>query len=295
VNKPLARKEIKKLVPAIEELVDDLLNKATEQPIELVSALAVPLPVMIIARVLGVPSEDYQRFKAWSDAVVATDAPGPTTSAAVREMYAYFREVFASRRASPLDDLISVLIHTDGDDEPFDEGELLDICHVVLVAGNQTTLALIGNLMNILVDHPDVWTRIREDRSLVDLAVEEGLRFDSPLQLLWRRSVRDVMVRGVTIPEGSTVGVMYGSANRDDDEFLDADSFLLSRELGKHLAFGHGIHYCMGAPLARMEIRAVLNGLLDRYASLERAEEPTRLSTPGFTLRGFERLPIHFY
>jgi cytochrome P450 len=296
VNKPLARKEIKKLVPAIEELVNDLLDKATDQPIELVSALAVPLPVMIIARVLGVPPEDYQRFKAWSDAVVATDAPGPTTSAAVREMYAYFREVFASRRARPLDDLISVLIHTDEGDEPFDEEELLDICHVVLVAGNQTTLSLIGNLMNVLVDHPDVWTRLREDRSLVDLAIEEGLRFDSPLQLLWRRSVRDVMVRGVTIPEGSTVGVMYGSANRDDDEFLDADSFLLSRELGKHLAFGHGIHYCMGAPLAQTEIRAVLNGLLDRYASLERAEEPTkRLPTPGFTLRGFERLPIHFY
>lgn len=296
VNRPLSRKEMKKFLPYIEELVDDLLDAATDQPIDLVPALAVPLPVMMVARVLGIPPEDYQQFKEWSDAATGVLDIGPEArDKAVGEMYAYFREVFASRRDEPLNDLISVLVHAEMDGDSLDEPDLLGICHLVLLAGNETTTNLISNLMNVLVDRPDLWTQLREDRSLVDTAIEEGLRFDSPVQMLWRRPTRDVTLHGVTIPEGSTVAVAYGSANRDDDEFPDADTFRLDRELGKHIAFGHGIHYCMGAPLARSEVSIALNGLLDRYAGLERAEGPAeRLSAQGFSLRGFGRLPIRF-
>ena len=294
VNRPFARGEIEKLQPELDALAGELLDAASEQPADLVPALAIPLPVMVIARVLGVAPEDYRRFKDWSDSVIATDAPAEATSAAVREMHAHFREVAARRLEEPRDDLMSVLVHEEAEGEPLTEDELLDICQVVLVSGNQTTTALIGNVLNVLVDRPDLWARLRADRSLVDATIEEGLRFDSPLQLLWRRAVRDVTVRGVTIPEGSTVCVIYGSANRDEREFPDPDDFLLDRDLGSHLAFGHGIHYCLGAPLARAELRAVLNGLLDRYAALERAGEAERLDTPGFTLRGFGRLPIRF-
>ena len=294
VNRPFARSEIEKLQPELDALAGELLDAAAEQPIDLVPALAIPLPVMVIARVLGVAPEDYRRFKAWSDAVIATDAPAESTSAAVREMHAHFREVAARRLEQPRDDLISVLVHEEPEGEPLSEEELLDICQVLLVSGNQTTTALVGNVLNILVDRPDVWARLREDRTLVEAAIEESLRFDSPLQLLWRRALRDVEVRGVAISEGSTVAVIYGSANRDEREFPDPDSFRLDRELGSHVAFGHGIHYCLGAPLARAELQAVLDGLLDRYASLERAGPAERLQTPGFTLRGFQRLPIRF-
>ena len=294
VNRPLARGEIEKLEPELEALVGELLDAAAVQPVDLVPALAIPLPVIVIARLLGIATEDYRRFRAWSDAVIATDAPAEASSSAVREMHALFREVAASRRAEPRGDLISVLVHADAGGEPLSEEELLDICQVMLVSGNQTTTALISNLLNVLVDRPGLWARLREDGALVDAAIEEGLRFDSPLQLLWRRAVRDVEVRGATIPEGSTVAVIYGSANRDEREFPDPDRFLLERGLSTHLAFGHGIHYCLGAPLARAELRAVLNGLLDRYAGLERAEPAERLDTPGFTLRGFARLPIRF-
>ena len=294
VNRPFGRGATERLQPELDALVTELLDEVTAQPVDIVPALAIPLPVMVIARVLGVAPEDYRRFKAWSDSVIATDAPAEATSAAVREMHAHFREVAAQRLEEPRDDLISVLVHEEADGDPLTEEELLDICQVVLVSGNQTTTALIGNVLNILLDRPDLWARLREDRSLVDATIEEGLRFDSPLQLLWRRAVRDVEVRGVTIPEGSTVAVIYGSANRDEREFPDPDSFRLDRDLGSHLAFGHGIHYCLGAPLARAELRAVLNGLLDRYANLDRAGDAERLDTPGFTLRGFGRLSIRF-
>ena len=141
VNRPLARGEIEKLEPELEALVGDLLDAATEQPVDLVPALAIPLPVIVIARVLGIAPEDYRRFRAWSDAVIASDAPAEATSSAVREMHALFREVAASRRADPRDDLISVLVHEDADGEPLSEEELLDICQVMLVSGNQTTTA----------------------------------------------------------------------------------------------------------------------------------------------------------
>jgi cytochrome P450 len=171
------------------------------------------------------------------------------------------------------------------------DSQLIGFCILLLIAGNETTTNLIGNSLNILADRPELWQRLRQDRDLVEGVIEETLRFDSPVQMLWRTTTRPVQLRGTTIPEGEKVMVAFAAANRDAAEFADPDEFNPQRDWASHVAFGYGTHYCLGSPLARVEASVALNALLDRFPRLERGEsEPRRL--PSLVLRGFSALPL---
>jgi cytochrome P450 len=303
VNTAFTPKRVEAMRAEIEVLTEELLDAIPDDALEMeaVEALAIPLPMIVIARMLGVPESDRERFKRWSDAVAGVLDTDPDMSsmqdmaaerqAAAADMIGYFHQTITARKASPTEDLISLLVQAEIDGENMEDIKLLGFCVLLLLAGNETTTSLIGNLLNVLVDRPDLWEALRADRTLVAGAVEETLRYDSPIQMLWRVTTRPVELHGVTIPKGGVVMVGFASANRDGAEFPDADEFKLDRDWSKHVAFGHGVHYCLGSPLARLEAETALNGLLDRYARIERGEAPAR-RMPSALLRGFASLPI---
>lgn len=287
-------KRVRALEPRIRQVVDDLLDQASGPEIEVMSTIAVPLPIAVIAELLGVPVERQDDFRRWSDARVSTEMGHAERSAAMDEMFAFFRNTANERRSTPQDDVITTLVESRLDDEPLSDGQLLSICVRLLVAGNETTRNLIGNMLNVLADRPDLWESLRTDRSLVEAAVDETLRYDTPVHVLVRYPVRDVDVAGVTIAQGTRIGVLFGSANRDSEAFTNPDEFRLDRELHRHTSFGVGIHYCLGAPLARTEAMHTLDALLDRYEHIGRGNKPAERQTVAATLHGFTQLPLHF-
>jgi hypothetical protein len=290
VNRAFTPRRVAESRAQIEALVAELLDPVASE-FDLVSAFSHPLPVFVIARMLGVPPERRADFKRWSDAIIGLlERPkSPDDQRAIREISAYFAELALERRKEPGEDLVTALVQAEVDGERLTRSELLGICVQLLVAGNETTTNLISNLVDVLADRPDLWRALRHDRSLVAATVEESLRHDSPAQNLARTCVRETELHGVRIPAGARVLLSFGAANRDPAEFDDPDAFRLGRE-ARHIAFGFGVHYCLGAPLARLEGSVALEGLLDRFARLERAPGAERvLST---VIRGFERLPI---
>ncbi len=287
-------KRVRALEPRIRHVVDDLLDLAPGPEIEVMSAIAVPLPIAVIAELLGIPVEQQDDFRRWSDARVSTEIGRADRAAAMDEMFDFFRAAADERRRAPRADVITTLVEGRLDDGPLSDGQLLSICVRLLVAGNETTRNLIGNMLNVLADRPDLWESLRADRSLVEAAVDETLRYDTPVHVLVRYPVRDVEVAGVTIERGTRVGVLFGSANRDSEAFPNPDEFRLDRELHRHTSFGVGIHYCLGAPLARTEAIHTLDALLDRYETVGRGVEPAERQTEAATLRGFTRLPLRF-
>jgi cytochrome P450 len=291
VNKTFTPRRIQELEPRIAAIVGGLLDAfAADGEVEVVDALSVPLPVTVIAELLGIPPEERERFKRWSDAVIATESN--QYAADVEEMEAYFAEVVAQRKANPAADLFSGLVAAEVDGARMDEREIISFATLLLVAGNETTTNLLSNMLNILAFRPDLWARLREDRGLVEPVIEETLRIDSPVQLLQRTAVADFELNGTLIREGQQLQVAYGAANRDPKAFPQPDEFRTDRELSRHIAFGYGIHFCLGAPLARMEARLALNALLDRYASLEPGDEKGERQRDSFIVRGFKSLPL---
>jgi cytochrome P450 len=296
VNKAFTPRVVAELAPVMRQVVDELLAGVDGGSVDLVETLTYPLPVIVIAQLLGIPPAERERFKRWSDAVVGVTDSGlrDENQQAVMEMFQYFAAEIAARRAAPGLDLITAVVQAEIDGEALSDTELLSFCLLLLVAGNETTTNLIGNLLHVLADRPDLWQALRADRTLVAPAVEETLRYDSPVQLLWRTAARDIDLHGTTIREDERVMVVYAAANRDPDAFPDPDTFRLDRQLNRHLAFGHGIHYCLGAPLARVEAAIALNALLDRYATLEHSDTPAE-RLPASILRGFRRLPLQVH
>ena len=295
VNKAFTPQRVAALRPRIQQIVDELLAGVGNESVDAVALLTYPLPVIVIAGLLGIPPTDRERFKRWSSAVVGftdTGMRGDNTLA-VMEMMQYFAGVIAQRRTALGDDLISAIVAATIDGERLSDRELLAFCLLLLVAGNETTTNLIGNMLNVLVERPDLWTALRDNRALVPAAVEETLRYDSPVLLLWRTATRPVEIRGTPIAENEKVMVVYAAANRDPDAFPEPDEFRLDRGLSRHVAFGYGIHYCLGAPLARLEAEVALNELLDRFARVERGDGPGERLGSGI-LRGFKRLPLRF-
>ncbi len=207
-------------------------------------------------------------------------------------MFGFFKDVMAEKRNQPMGDLITAVAQAEFEGERLEDWEVLGFCVLLLVAGNETTTNLIGNLLNVLVDRPGLWERLRADRALVDPVVEETLRFDSPVQMLFRRTTREVDLAGTRLSADADILVSFAAANRDPAEFEEPDEFRLDRELSKHVAFGAGIHYCLGSPLARAEARAALNGLLDRYPAIERGDRPAERLRMTQMLRGFRALPL---
>jgi cytochrome P450 len=248
--------------------------------------------MLVIAEMLGIPVEDRDRFKVWSDAMIdAATEPKEETYQLAFELWEYFEKIIEQRRVEPADDLVSVIAHAEVDDIPLNNAELNGFCMTLLVAGNETTRNLITGGLEALARHPDQMQRLVEDRSLIPSAVEEMLRWVTPVMNFARTATRDVEVRGETIGEGQMVFMLYGAANRDPEVFgPSADTFDVGRQPNPHVAFGFGEHFCMGASLARLEARVLFDELLQRFSTVELAGDPERLRSS--LMRSLVRLPV---
>ena len=246
---------------------------------------------------LGVPAKDRDRFKLWS--VQRARLLEPTASLrerataqeASREFDAYFRAIIAMRRNAPRDDILSALVHAEDGGERLNEREMLNILRLLLIAGNETTTNLIGNGMQALLANPDQLVRLRDDPGLMPAAVEELLRFDSPVQTTFRRVRADCAVNGFEVRARDNIAVLIGAANRDPDVFEEPDRLDVGRTGSVHLSLGRGIHYCLGAPLARLEGRIAFQMLLERFARIELLGSRPKYRN-GIVLRGLRSLPL---
>jgi len=283
------------LTPWIAAVAKELLDEFGAGENEIVQGYTIPLPIKVIARLLGIPGDEFETFKRWSDAFISTAPADPVENKRkVDEMVAYFGKMTAARRARGADDLITALVEAEVDGEKLEDWEVLGFSMLLLLAGNETTTNLIGNMLNILAERPELWARLRKDRSLVEPVIDECLRYESPVQQLARHTTREVNISGVTIPSGDRVNVYYGAANRDPKQFPNPDEFRLDRDLRNHVAFGLGIHYCMGAPLARAEAKITLNAFLDRFSAIKPGPTPARRQTFTSIGLGFQTLPLLF-
>jgi cytochrome P450 len=303
VSKAFTPRVIERLRPHIQQIVDGLLDRVEgDRSMDLIEQFAYPLPVIVICEMLGVLVADHERFKGWGldiarglDAIMLPpDSPVAERSVLARRALAeYFRGLIAERRAAPRDDMLSGLIAAEEAGDKLSEDELLATCILLLVAGHETTVNLIGNGSLALLRHPDQMRRLREDPGLIVTAVEELLRFDGPVQRTARIPSEDVTIGGKTIGKGEMVMPFIGAADRDPAQFPDPDRLDIGRQDNRHIAFGWGIHFCIGAPLARIEGQIAINTLLKRMPKLALATaEPEHRQS--LTLRGLTSLPVSF-
>ena len=280
------------------EVADECLARiARRARFDLVEELSVPLPVTIISEMLGIEPERRADFKRWSDAII-TNATGsgratpfaPAFGAALAEMIRYIQGVARVRRRDPADDVISTIVAEQDGGQGLTDREVFQFVLLLLVAGNETTTNLIGNAVHALLRHPEACARVAADPALVPAALEETLRWDSPVQLVFRTAKEDVDLAGARIPKGAIVCVLIGSANRDERRFPDPDRFDLDRDTQGILSFGFGKHFCLGASLARLEARVALEALAPRLPKLRLTGERELLDS--FLVRGPERLEL---
>ena len=276
-------------------LANGLLDEVEGQgQFDLHDDYAFPLPVVIISEMLGVPREDIQKFKFWSDASVeAMGAKDPTPWVKdLEELEAYLQEQIEDRRArrGEGDDLICRLVRVEEDGEGLRNEDVNSIVRQLLVGGNETTTSLITNCVWRLLQNPELYRRVVDDPSLIDKAIEESLRYDPPVLGLYRNTTRDVELRGKTIPKGSKVMMCYAAANRDPEVYDDPNTFSLDRPNKRHLAFGLGVHFCLGAELARLEARTALKALTERFPNLSLVNDGDRIKP--FFLWGRRTLPV---
>lgn len=276
---------------AAEELVEPFMDSAG---CDFVKDFAGPLPAVVIADLLGIPRADRDQFRVWSSTLVQAnpvlDTAGPGLAAAA-SLYEYFADFLKERRRNPREDLISALVQAEVNGERLTDEELLGFCLLLLVAGHETTTNLLGNSAVVLAEHPEARRRMAEDPTRIAAAVEELLRYDSPVQGLSRTLTREVTLHGQTMHEGETVLLLFGSANRDERAFPSADVFDIDRKPDHQVAFGKGVHFCLGAALARMEARAALETILRRWPhwDVDLASSTRLRSGP---VRGYASLPI---
>ena len=267
---------------------------------DLIDDYAFPLPVTVIAELLGVPTEDRDRFREWSDAAVSGNASQEyMETILIPHMQAftdYLRAMFEEKRRNPKDDLISALVQAEEAGDKLSEDELLGMVFLLLIAGHETTVNLIGNGVLALLEHPDQLQRLRGDPSLTKSAVEELLRYDGPVETSTERFAReDVAIGGTVIPKGEMVLVVIAAADHDPERFQEPDTLDIARTDNKHLAFGKGIHHCLGAPLARMEGQIAISTLFSRMPNLRLKGSPESLNwRSGMILRGLKALPVEF-
>lgn len=300
VNRAFTPKMVAEMEPRIRELTSDLLDRVISSgEMDLTKDLAIPLPVIVIAEILGVEAERYEDFKRWSDEVVllmsgsADEAERDAIRADLEGLSEYFQEIIDARRKEPRNDLISQLVRAESEDQSLSGEEVLSFTGLLLIAGNETTTNLITNGTLALLENPAEMKKMQDDRSLIPNMVEEALRYDAPVQFLFRTAAQDVEVAGTTIPKGSIVLPLYASGNRDERRYPDPDRFDVTRNAQGHLAFGLGIHFCLGAPLARLEARVAFEELVERFPELHRTHEPfERVDSPF--LRGIKRFPLAF-
>jgi cytochrome P450 len=298
VNKAFTPPAIARLRARVEELVAELLDRVAEVgEMDVVDQLAYPLPVTVICELFGVPPGDRARFRAWSGALVHLLDPVLAEDVMQRALEAraglrgYLRELIAGRRADPGDDLLGALVAAEDAGHRLSEPELVSMCVLLLVAGHETTVNLIANGTLALLRNPGELARLAADPALAPSAVEELLRYDSPVQLTSRHALTDLEIGGRRVREGETVIAAIGAANRDPAQFPDPDRLDLGRAPNRHVAFGGGIHFCLGAPLARMEAQAALTALLRRFPGLAPGTSPPAWRDT-VTLRGLATLPV---
>ena len=293
VSRAFTPRRVAQTAPRIETLARELLDALPGPDFDLVPALSVPLPVVVIAEMLGVEPEKRADFRRWSDAFVGLLENPPTEAlqSAAMELVDYFRALGAARRSDPRDDLVSALVHAEIDGQRLSQEELDGFFIMLLVAGNETTTNLISNQLNILAHQPELWRQLRRDPSLVPAAIEETVRFDCPVQNLGRQTTRAVQVGEVEIPADQRVIVSYGAANRDPAAFEAPDEYRLDRPESQHMGFGFGVHFCLGVGLARLEGRVALEALLERFPEVQPGAAPAR-RLHSTVIRGFESLPI---
>ncbi len=298
VTRAFTPRMVEQLRPRIQEIADELLDRVEERgEMDLVDDYAFPLPITVIAELLGIPPEDQDRFRVWSNAFVSpalTDEAKAQFALHVEEFLAYLHELFARRRAEPRDDLVSALVRAEEEGDALTEEELSSMAVLLIVAGHETTVSLIANSVLTLLAHPDELERIREEPEALPKAVEELLRFESPVERsLTRWAATDVELGGHTIRRGELVIAVLGSANRDPARFAESDSLDLGRSDTKHVGFGRGSHYCLGAPLARVEAEIALRTLFDRLPALRLAIEADALAWRPIPLfRSLVSLPV---
>src|SRR5215217_909708 len=301
VSKAFTPRLIERMRGRVQAITDALLDTVEGQgEMDLIDDYAFPLPVTVIAELLGVPSEDRDRFRQWSDAAVSGNATQEyMEKILIPHMQAftdYLLAMFEEKRKNPEDDLVSALVQAEEAGDKLSEDELLGMVFLLLVAGHETTVNLIGNGVLALLKHPDQLRKLKDDPSLIKLAVEELLRYDGPVETSTERFAReDVDMDGTVIPRGEMVLVVLAAADHDPERFSDPDDLDITRTDNRHLAFGKGIHHCLGAPLARMEGQIAISTLLRRMPNLRLKEPPESLSwRPGMILRGLRGLPVEF-
>jgi cytochrome P450 len=291
-------KAIAGLEPWIREVTGRLLTSADAAAgFDLIDALALPLPIAVICHLLGVPAQDQASFRAWGHAVAATLEPQTSLAAenqsraAELALTSYLRDLVAKRRADPDESLLSALVAIEEDGERLSSAELVSTALLLLVAGFETTVNLIGNGTVALLGEPEHWERLQQEPAMVPSAIEELLRYDSPVQVTSRIATEDVDIDGTAIPKGDAVIVAIGGVNRDPGVFDQPDRVMIDRpNASRHLAFSLGTHHCLGAALGRLEARIAVEELTSRYPGLELAGPPVR--RPLLVTRGFETVPV---
>jgi cytochrome P450 len=300
VSKAFTPRTVAEMAPRIAAITNELLDAmAGAEEIELISDLAYPLPVIVITELLGIPWEDRQQFRKWADALVSPESQTglipnekrtQTMAAVMREMNPYCLSHIRSRRAHPTDDLIGKLVTTEVDGQTLEDEEIVGFVSLLLLAGHITTTALLGNSVVSLDESPEATATLRADTSALPTAVDEVLRYRTPLAPITRRTTREVQLGDETIPAEKMVVIWLASANRDERQFADPDRFDVYRQPNAHLSFGHGIHFCVGAPLARFEAHIALEIMFRRWS--------TMVTLPGVEFHdprgicGVKRLPL---
>lgn len=294
---PLSPKRVVDLHERIQDVANGLVGKlAPGVEVDFIAEVAEPLPVVVISQLLGWPEAERHRLRPWSADIVrlyekdATDEDEERAETACREFAERLDALATERKAAPVDDVISALAALEDEPRGLSRDELISSCMLLLNAGHEATVNAAGNGLLALLRHPEAIRRLREEPALIGSAVEEMLRYDAPLQLFHRFAYEEMDIDGQVVPRGGKVGLLYGSANRDPEMFADPDRFDIARNPNRHLAFGAATHFCLGAPLARLELRTLFGTLLANTDDLELCEEPEH--RPGLVFRSLKHLQV---
>jgi cytochrome P450 len=290
VSRAFTPKRIAEIEPIVRATTNELLDRVADRGgCDLQHDYAAVLPSFVIARMIGVPDEHVDTFRSWTESFLEIQGPRDYADA-LKNCYMLFTDLLAERRRSPKDDLMSALLAAEVDSEQLTEEELLGFCFLLILAGNDTTSSLIGNGIVLLAASSEQRALLVHDPTLWAPAIEEMNRIESPVQALPRTTVRETTFHDTTIPVGSRVMLIWGAANHDDREFAEPERFDLTRAITRHLAFGHGVHFCLGANLARLEARVALESWHDRFPDYDLDGEPRRITSVW--ARAFSRIPV---